>query len=524
MSSKFLALSILIIFLAFTSDLFAASYIEIQNFNSNRICRYKDANGNWAYTQPNLHDIGRDNGSNGINSSSDSDIYRSAYSFDLSALDDDITITSVTLYMQCGYFQNPETMKIGKYPGDPINHTNDEIWNNVNAISVYYSSVTYGYLGNLPSNNDLKSDVQNALSGNTFSIGILSNDENTNLSYQDWIQFTLKIDYLQKYNITVINSFGGGDYSIDGTIYSHNQTHRLSEDSTYAFENWDQNYEGTDYVFLDEWTNISSGQVYLGNPASLSFTSNATLRAEFDALIHLQVKNRGDGGQIKVDSNTYDSGVEFDFVQYSPHDFESWEQSFGGYMRKFKDLKWTSPDGPFYSAIVDDHSVEWKGIWESQLMKEFNISVDNLMLDGGSGGEVFVNDSSVSSPHLAYVLEEDNITVKAVPFQTIEINGKNIEHKFLNYSDRDVINWGNQMPFPELERSYSPVDHQKIDLLFKAHLHTNKPEQSDTKNQRRLLTLGDTWIMVYESNGDIWLTASADAGLTWCEEERLNIR
>lgn len=203
---------------------------------------------------------------------------------------------------------------------------------------------------------------------------------------------------------------------------------------------------------------------------------------------------------------------------------EAQNQQSGNYFRVFRDWK---KDGDFQSSGISiGHTVIGDVGFEAVFKKRYEISFENTFLEGGSGGEIIVNDTSITSPQLRYTLEGSGavFNVEAIPNQTIEINGNNIQHHFLNYSDRDVINWGNQMPFPELERTYTPQDNEDIDLLFKAHIHTDSPQNADTKNQRQLLNLGDTWIMVYESNGDIWLTASDDAGITWCKEERMNIR
>ncbi len=72
-----------------------------------------------------------------------------------------------------------------------------------------------------------------------------------------------------------------------------------------------------------------------------------------------------------------------------------------------------------------------------------------------------------------------------------------------------------------------PSSNAIIQANYKGHLRTGLPNNSDAKNQRRMQTITETGtqqnqqIMVYESMGHIWVTASSD-GITWCKEERLS--
>ncbi len=61
-----------------------------------------------------------------------------------------------------------------------------------------------------------------------------------------------------------------------------------------------------------------------------------------------------------------------------------------------------------------------------------------------------------------------------------------------------------------------------ITATYKAHLGTGSSSLADTKNQRRVLSDGSNWVMVYESMGDIWITYSGDGGGTWSPEQKIN--
>jgi len=65
------------------------------------------------------------------------------------------------------------------------------------------------------------------------------------------------------------------------------------------------------------------------------------------------------------------------------------------------------------------------------------------------------------------------------------------------------------------------------EAVYKGHLRTGLPNNSDAKNQRRTLVITESGnqqgqqVMVYESMGHVWVTASSD-GINWCKEERLS--
>ena len=498
-------------------SLFADSYKEITNGVVNSVCQYKDTSGVWAYNQPNQHHIGRHNGSNGINGNSNSDIYRSVYFFDLSYFADDVTITSVSLTVNTGYYQNSHQMEIRKYSDDPISHTDSEIWSNVNSGIIYHDNVEYG-LTEFPANNNLKNSVQNGLSDDKMFIGILGKSENTDLSYCDDIELTLKINYIDKVDITVINSFGGGSFKIDDVDHNHNYVFRCDEESAHSFTNWDQTHSEKDYIFLDKWTNISTGQIYNGNPASISFTANCTLRAEFEEKVHITVKNRHNGGQLKVDSDTCNSGAEFDFVKNSEHDFESWEQFYSGFNMKFKDGdKWDMTERDYTTALVENHQVSSAGFYEAQLWQEYTYTADNSFMNGGSGGSLIINDETktipASNPYSDNTLEGDPFTMEA-PQQSQTVNGRDVTYNFLKWENGTTNN----------PRSLSPDDHFDITANYKGHLVSSESRATGTNNGRRVYKTDDGDIyLVYEDNSDIYVTHSTNDGNTWSKETRIDV-
>ena len=466
-----------------------------------------------------------------IPNKSSNDTYRSAWQFDLSEIGTDATINNAKLIITAyDYFSSAAEYKlrINAFPNSVDESNPQDLWNTIGGGSVYFDNIKYINASLLElSSTTLKNAVQSALSTGWIAFGVQSQFESANKS-QSNIDLSLEVTYTPRVHITVINSFGHGTVTVDGSPYDSGDQFPWEKGSTHTLTSFDQIYDGVQYVTLNKWTNVNTGEVHNQNPLTLPFNDdNITWRAEFKAQLQITIKNEFGGGTIKVDGNEVNSPANYEWKYGSQHTIEAIDQDYqepgqSNYYRIFK--QWIKPDANTEFANPWSNNFTLEGTYTADFNKRFDINVTNSGLEGGSGGNINVNSQTVTSPHLEYTLEGNNIVVVAVANQDLEINSNTIEHNFLNYSDRDVINWGNQIPFPELSCTYTPTDHQDIDLLFKAHLHTSTSSLSDTKNQRRLLTLGNSWIMVYESAGDIWLTASADAGATWCKEERLNIR
>ncbi|MDD8018265.1 MAG: T9SS type A sorting domain-containing protein [Bacteroidota bacterium] len=111
--------------------------------------------------------------------------------------------------------------------------------------------------------------------------------------------------------------------------------------------------------------------------------------------------------------------------------------------------------------------------------------------------------------------EESFYHVKTDPSKTIDGSASN----FANWTTTN-----GQITSPTSLETKFTLDPSiaTITANYKGKLRTGRPDLSDTKNQRRLVTNGDSWVMVYESMGDIWVTTSGDGGTNWTPEVRLN--
>ncbi len=511
-----LSLSIMLTILFFIDLSYSQSVYEQPYNNIVTIVKYKDGNNYYYGKDPsNTVSIGYEDGS--LNYSNE--VYRTVVEFDLSEIEYDSRIDKTYLIISMNNYETDYTMKIREYTGDVNSQSNGEIWSTVNSGTTYYGSVHYSVIDPLPDNNDLKTGVENSLgSTGILSIGILSNNEAVNGSGAYIMNVTLHVEYSKKISVTVNNSFGKGNFKVDDIQYSNGKTFsNWYENDEHKFENWDQTYDGINHVFQNKWKNVTTGDVYTGNPAYISFTSNATLRAEFTDKVHITVKNRHDGGQVKVDDATYNSGVEFDFGKNSLHDFESWEQTYGGFDMRFKDgTKWEMTEGEYNTALVEDHEVTTPGFYEAQLYQQYHYTADNEFLDGGSGGNMNINGETKTipapDPYSDNTLEGDLFTVEA-PQQTQSVNGRTVTYNFLNWENGSTDN----------PRSFSPNAHFNIEATYKGHLASNQSHATGYNNGRRMVRDDNGKLhMVYEDNGEIWYTYSTNDGSAWQKEVRLS--
>lgn len=506
-----------IVFLFFFIAYSTSQSVYEQSY-SNKVTVVKYKYNNDYYFEKNLGtiDVGYLDGS--LNESKET--YRTVLEFDLNWIDVNARIDNAYLIISMNqYIYSSYTMKIRKYMHNPDSQSEEEIWNSVNSSTTYYGSVRYDISDPLPENEDLKNAIDSVLSGDKIlRIGILSNKESSNQSHASVFEAKLHIDYSRKISVTVQNSFGKGKIKVDDTQYSHGKTFTdWYEGDEHKFENWDQSYDGVNYVFQNKWTNVTTGQVYNGNPAFISFSADATLRAEFKQKIHITVKNRHNGGQLSVDGDTYDSGAEFDFWKNSKHNFESWEQNYGGFDMKFKDgVKWKMTEKTYNTALVENHEVSTPGYYIAQLYQQYNYTADNSFIDGGSGGTIKINGETkiipAPDPYAGTTLEEDPFTVEAPP-QSQTVNGRSIKYNFIEWENGSTNN----------PRSINPDNHFDIAATYKGNMVSTTSLATGYNNGRRMVRDDNGKLhMVYEDNGEIWYTSSTNDGSSWQKEVRLS--
>ncbi|MFQ5583752.1 MAG: hypothetical protein ACE5GL_04890, partial [Calditrichia bacterium] len=200
-------------------------------------------------------------------------------------------------------------------------------------------------------------------------------NQNESVGYLN--NFQIRVDYSVLIEVTITTNPEGIQFSVDGQTYTSAQTFNwYSGDEHTIATTTPQTFNGKTYGFQN-WSD-GGGIEHVITPES-----NQTITANFVEVLDIIVKNRHDGGFVKVDNVQHASGDTFYFAQGSIHDFEASEQNYGGYDMVFKPNKpnWDTPDGPFYTALIDNHAVQNSGTYTAQLWRIGNFNADMNFLN-----------------------------------------------------------------------------------------------------------------------------------------------
>ena len=490
-----------IILIVLASSVNATTITLYPSFQYSSVKYLDISTGNYVYDYG-TYDLGRLNG--WVSSNSDEDIYRSGWGFVLSDIPDVSRINRAKLI---GYIQPWGFSYQGRLVGIPYNSniSNPEtLWNAVgNSTVIYLDEIDYNQNFNEES-EELRDVIESNLGVNIIKIGLLSLDEDQNESVGYLNNFHIEVDYSVPINVTIETNPVGLQFYVDGENYTFTHTFEwFAGDEHTIGTTTPQTYNGKNYSFQN-WSDGGAIE-HIINP-----TSNQTITANFTELLHIIVKNRRDGGDVKVDNVQYPSGAEFDFIKGSTHNFEAWEQNYGGYSMVFKpgEKKWDTPDGPFYTALIENHAVENAGTYEAQLWRVCNFTADNYFLNGGSGGSIIVNTVPQNAPYSSTNLEEDQIIFEA-PTQDQTVNGRPVTYNFVFWENGSTQN----------PRTLASTTNFNVTASYKGHLVSNSDRATAYNNGRRLMRDNQGNLhLVYEDHGQIYYT-SYDAGSgEWSKE------
>lgn len=513
----------IISFIAFLF-IFQTVFAQDQFFNAtftsaHKIIKYKDTSPNggkyvWEYGN---WDIGRKNGE-GLNSNGTDDRFRAIHIFDLTGLADDAVLKSAKLYITATNYETPGadnyTFVVRNFTKSTF-ATLETMYNNAGSEPELFSGIKYSSASNLEkSSSGLLSAVQSNLGDNEIAFAVQSHNESTNNSHAI-IDLYLVITYQPKINLTVKNSFNGGvvywQTGNPARNVNHNEILRIEKGSSQTFQSNTQTYNGKEYTTNNTWT--INGSPFTGNPLSHIFNiDNSTIIAQYTEQVDITAANRNDGGNVKVDETVYSSGQTFHFTKNSEHDFEAWEQNYGGYYNVFKPSwhKWDMAGDQKLTALVEDYTVNNTGDYEAQLWQRYNFNTAINLLNGGSGGYLKINDVQTNTPSSSYALEEDQQKIEA-PSQDITVSNKTITYNFLKWDDGNTTN----------PRTFTPTSHINRTAIMKGHLVSDNSQATGYNNSRCLVRTGDTRHLVYEENGLIYYTSSED-GVSWTKDKLIS--
>lgn len=164
------------------------------------------------------------------------------------------------------------------------------------------------------------------------------------------------------------------------------------------------------------------------------------------------VKNSFNSGNVKIDSETYPSGVSKSFgTPTFPHTLEAIQgQSSGGYVQAFN--LWKNNQGWERNTIAASISAT-SATYTSDFSNQFNITFQNQFPDGSSGGVIKVNGNQINSPTSTNYIKEGEI-----------ISGGSVE-QVINGNHYVFNNW-NQDGGNNSSYNFLPSGHKNYEAIY----------------------------------------------------------
>ncbi len=301
----------LFLWLSSTAAISETKIIYPENQNPG-ILKYQwlDDSNNWhiAYSYDANYDLGQYNHFLGSNYRYET--WRSVWTFNISEIPDGSDINSAKL---SGSISGDEgySGQLVALDWDLFSDPETEYVAVGNSHTIYINSINYNTFFE-ETVSALKDEIQQNLNNDVVKIGLLCIQETQDGSYGNLNQFQIEVDYTPPpvfYDITVKNSFEGGEVIVDGQNYASGTTFSWEENTQHTLEAFDQDWpDPNNYfrVFQNEW--IKGTQTFTENPLTITVTENATYKAKFLRRFDFEVDNSflgaGGGGQIKIDGQT----------------------------------------------------------------------------------------------------------------------------------------------------------------------------------------------------------------------------
>ncbi len=439
-------------------------------------------------------------------------IYKSYFIYDLSGLSDDITINSVRVLVEMedrNYTSDRDKTLLGLTSNyDPQTMFHD-FTHQYNILEISTMDVTWN-----SSDDAIVSDMQSSLTDDWFGLKLEFSAEppDNNIYYESkkirvWVTYTIP-----DVQITVNTNPSGMQYSFNGGDY--NGTYQSQQVFTVEKGTSCTRSTTTPQTLNNEtydWENWSDG---LDMSASFTAGTNKTITANFRSrIMDMTVTNDFDGGIVGVDGQNRDAPYEAQWTNGTTHSFEAIDQDYqapgeANYFREF--YEWEKPDNNSTNQRSFSESVDVEGIYKANFHKWFEYEATNDFINGGSGGEIKIDDITKAAPYSDHVVEDNSISTEAFDQQQT-VNGRTIDYHFICWQDGNAQN-----PY-----TFMPSDHFYIQAKYKGHLVSNHSRPSGYPGGR-CLAYGYKLHMVYEDGGQIYYTGSEDDGQTWTKEEMIS--
>ncbi len=233
---------------------------------------------------------------------------------------------------------------------------------------------------------------------------------------------------------------------------------------------------------------------------------------ETNLINRITVKNEFEGGQVKLNTQSYSSGQSFSFVNGTSIDLSNTTpQGYGGYQRHFYLWEKVNLGGAVESSsdqLTWSTSTNGQHTYKAKFRKEFDVRLLSAQYveTGGAGGQYRINNGNPVSTWTGTFIENvsSSLSLEAVPPAGWE---------FGYWSDGSTS---------KLRQPWVPSDHTDLYAVFKKLLFSTSSTATASNSQRKIVTYGTTTHMVYESGGSIWHTKTTD-GTNWSSEFPVHI-
>ncbi len=298
---------------------------------------------------------------------STNDIYRTRFKFNVSQIPDDATIDEVEFKFS---FLTPDpeddcldcTAKIVSLPltvgDDPEN-----VFDKVGEGSTYEDDISYLASNFAKTIADMADDLQNALSGDNFYVGAMSEDEDSDATRADFSGVSITVTFTAPYDVTVKNSFGEGDMKIDGTtmtIPAAGESFEWIHNTNHTLEALDQVVDGEEWVF-NEW--LYDGQSSSSRTLNITVSKDITYTASFDRILNVTLQTdfigSGTDGELILDGNTVTTPHSVQVVSNTSIQLEAPDQdrTVNGETVPYHLLKWsTGSRSKVYNFTPTEHT------------------------------------------------------------------------------------------------------------------------------------------------------------------------
>ncbi|MGH1364749.1 MAG: T9SS type A sorting domain-containing protein [Calditrichia bacterium] len=230
----------------------------------------------------------------------------------------------------------------------------------------------------------------------------------------------------------------------------------------------------------------------------------------------IMVANSFEGGTIKINSVTENSGQIFNWTIGSSQTIEAYDQDYpqtGNFERKFS--KWTTPDGDVVTTPqLTLTTPNFNGAYTADFLTRLDVDLDKNLLNGGSGGIILLHDSVLTTyPYSAQHYFSSHVVLEVENF-TETVNSIPVDYSLAYWSNGSFDN----------PLTLEADDHIDLTATLKGNKVANSENATYGSNGNKIAAnpINGDLHMVYIDNGELYYSTSTDGGINWTQDAYLD--